>query len=698
MAVSSNSDILYLKGVGPSRAKVLAAELGIRSVHDLLMYFPFRYIDRSARLSIADLTPDTGYAVLTGTLQNLQSVPTGPHRERLTVELSDGTGTVRLVWFAGTRWIRPKLKPNVSFVVMGKPSLFNGHWEMSHPEIELASSAAADVPQSPFLPVYNTTDRMKQNGLSSRALARLTASLVAQVEPEPENLPQSVIDRFQLIPHHQALVAIHYPQSEQQLDQARFRLKFEELFFLQLDCQYARFRRQLHSQGHVFSHVGSFFNRFYREKLPFPLTGAQKRVVREVWSDLRSGHQMNRLLQGDVGSGKTLVALLCMLLAVDNGCQACLMAPTEILATQHYHSFLSLLDGIGLNVQLLVGGLKPSEKKRVKQLLADGRVDILIGTHALIEDDVAFRSLGLVVIDEQHRFGVEQRARLWRKASPPPHVLVMTATPIPRTLAMSLYGDLDCSVIDELPPGRQPVRTLHCTEPDRPRLFHFLKRQIIQGRQVYFVFPLIHESPKVNLRHLEAGLEMIQSYFPRPQFQTSMVHGALSPADKASEMERFKQGKTHIMVATTVIEVGVDVPNATVMVIENADRFGLSQLHQLRGRVGRGGGQSWCILMTDGQLSLSSQQRIQTMCSTSDGFRIAEADLQLRGPGDVQGLQQSGVLDLRIASIVDDEPLLHDICLLVRQILSADPSLQSSPLLAQHILQSKHRLLWSNIS
>jgi ATP-dependent DNA helicase RecG len=479
---------------------------------------------------------------------------------------------------------------------------------------------------------------------------------------------------------------------------ARARLKFEELFFLQLDYQYAHEQRASKSTGRVFSRVGDYFNRFYKEKVPFPLTGAQKRVIREVREDTRSGRQMNRLIQGDVGSGKTLVALMCMLLALDNGCQACLMVPTEILSTQHYYTFLRMLDGLGISIELLTGSLRASAKRKLKQRLADGEVQILIGTHALIEDDVVFKDLGLVVIDEQHRFGVEQRSRLWAKSTVPPHILVMTATPIPRTLAMTLYGDLDSSVIDELPPGRTPVRTYHRLECNRPLVFSFLKKQIDSGRQVYIVYPLIEESEKSDLHDLYDGLEMVQSYFPRPQYQTSMVHGRLTAEEKASEMDRFKRGETHIMVATTVIEVGVDVPNATVMVIENAERFGLSQLHQLRGRVGRGGEQSYCILMTKDNLSYTSQERIRTMCATTDGFQIAEADLRLRGPGDIQGLQQSGALDLHLASIVDDEPIVSATRNVVRDIMNADPTLSKYPLLQQHIESSKNKMLWGKIS
>ena len=634
--------------------------------------------------------------VLRGTVSNMQTVSTGKYRERLTVDFSDGTGSIQLVWFQGTKWVREKLKPDVRYIIMGRPSVFNGQWQMTHPELE--ADTAVENSRQPFLPVYSTTEKMKSSGLGTRAMARLTETLVGCIAGIEENLPQEVIDRYHLLSRRSALIAIHYPESLAQLDAARTRLKFEELFLLQLDYQYAHTARQQHSEGRVFGHVGDIFNRFYNEKLPFPLTGAQKRVIREVREDMRSGHQMNRLLQGDVGSGKTLVALMCMLIALDNGSQACLMAPTEILATQHYNTFLRMLDGMGIGVELLIGSVRPADKKKMKARIASGETRIVIGTHALIEDNVQFADLGLVVIDEQHRFGVEQRSKLWSKSIPAPHVLVMTATPIPRTLAMTVYGDLDCSVIDELPPGRHPVRTYHRTEPRRPHVFHFLKQQIDAGRQVYIVYPLIHESEKPDLRDLEEGLAMVQSYFPRPQYQVSMVHGQLSAEEKAFEMQRFKEGKTHIMVATTVIEVGVDVPNATVMVIENAERFGLSQLHQLRGRVGRGADQAYCILMTKDNLGGISMERIRTMCSTTDGFQIAEADLRLRGPGDMQGLQQSGMLDLKLASIVDDEPLVAATRNTVQDILAADPTLSRFPLLQRHIEHSKNKMLWGKIS
>ena len=692
-------DIAYLKGVGPSRAKVLASEAGIHTLGDLLDYLPFRYVDRSVITTVSSLSEDNSFVVLKGLVNNMQTVATGKYHERLTVDFFDGSGYIQLVWFAGTKWVRERLKPNVEYLVMGHPTLFNGLWQISHPEIE-PYSYVDEGAQHPLMPVYTTTEKMKQNGLGTKAIARLTDTLISQLSQFsiPENLPQAILERFRLMGRQQAMTAIHYPDSREQLDQARTRLKFEELFFLQLDYQYARQQRITRSSGRIFAQVGDHFNRFYKEKIPFPLTGAQKRVIKEMREDMRSGRQMNRLLQGDVGSGKTLVALMCMLLALDNGCQACLMAPTEILASQHYQTFLRMLDGLDIHIELLIGSQKAAEKKRIKRQLAEGGTHILIGTHALIEDDVQFCNLGLVVIDEQHRFGVEQRAKLWNKSLIPPHILVMTATPIPRTLAMTLDGDLDGSVIDELPPGRHPVRTYHRTEPRRPLVFSFLKKQIDAGRQVYFVYPLVHESEKLDLRDLYAGFDMVSSYFPRPDYQVSIVHGQLTAEEKAFEMDRFKRGLTHIMVATTVIEVGVDVPNATVMVIENAERFGLSQLHQLRGRVGRGADQSYCILMTKDTLSYTSQERIRTMCSTTDGFKIAEADLRLRGPGDIQGLQQSGTLDLRVASIVDDEPLVRATRDIVHDLLAEDPTLSRYPLLQRHIAHSKNKMLWGKIS
>ena len=673
----TSTQIVYLKGVGPARADLLAKELQIFTYGDLLEYFPFRYVDRSHQSTIDTLDVDSPYVVLRGKVSDMQTTQTGKFSERLTVNFTDGTGVMELVWFQGIKWVRQSLHPNVEYLVMGKPTLFNGQLQITHPEME-AVSYDEDRANHSFIPIYNSTEKLKSKGLTTKGIARLTEALLQQLQGRiPETLPLDLLQRYRLMGREEALRNIHFPIDNDHLQQALCRMKFEELYLLQLDNQYARLARQHHSDGRVFGVVGDHFNRFYHERLPFELTGAQKRVVKEIRADMKSGRQMNRLLQGDVGSGKTLVALLCMLIALDNGCQACLMAPTEILAEQHYATFCKLLgDDLGIRVALLTGSLKTAQKKKIKQQLAAGEIDLLVGTHALLEDDVRFQQLGFVVIDEQHRFGVQQRSRLWTKNPIPPHVLVMTATPIPRTLAMTLYADLDCSIIDELPPGRHPVKTLHATDSKRIVLFDFMKKEIAKGRQVYVVYPLINESENLELKDLMDGYESISRSFPMPQYQLSIVHGQMPPEAKAYEMDRFKRGETHIMVATTVIEVGVDVPNATVMVIENAERFGLAQLHQLRGRVGRGGEQSFCILMTRNDLSKNARERINTMCATTDGFLIAEADLKLRGPGDMQGLQQSGVLELKLADLVDDEPIVRATRDEVRTLLDSDPDLQ----------------------
>lgn len=605
---------------------------------------------------------------------------------------------MELVWFQGVKWVKDRLKPNVEYQVMGKPSNYGLMVQLVHPDVEPVSY---DAPSHSFMPIYNTTEKLKAKGLNPKGIAKLVDTMLRQVQGMiPENLPFEVVGRYRLVSRERALHDIHFPADSVSQQAASMRLKFEELFFLQLDFQYGRTARQRYSEGRIFAEVGEKFNRFYSEKLPFPLTGAQKRVVREIRNDMRSGRQMNRLLQGDVGSGKTLVALLTMLLAVDNGFQACLMAPTEILASQHYQNFLRMLDGLGLQVALLTGSVKGAQRKKIKEGLLSGEINLLIGTHALIEDEVKFNALGYVVIDEQHRFGVQQRAKLWAKSDVPPHVLVMTATPIPRTLSMTLYGDLDCSVIDELPPGRQPIKTIHATDAKRLVVFDFMKKQIALGRQVYVVYPLINESDSLDLKDLMDGYESISRDFPMPQYQVSIVHGQMDAETKAYEMDRFKRGETHIMVSTTVIEVGVDVPNATVMVIENAERFGLSQLHQLRGRVGRGGGQSYCILMTKEKLSSNARERINTMVATCDGFQIAEADLRLRGPGDIEGIQQSGILNLHIADIVTDEPLVRATRDTVRNLLDADPDLQKpeNRMLRYHIETLKNKPRWGKIS
>ena len=656
-------------------------------------------VDRSHVSTLADFNAEEPYLVFRGHIENLHTVTSG-RSTRLEATFTDGTGAMTLVWFQGLKWIRDSLRNNTLYNVMGKPTLYGSNWQIAHPDIEPATTGG-DQLAHPLLPVYRTTEKAKAKGFSSRGIARLTDTLLQQMTiPLPESLPPHIVQKYHLMDRNNALRNMHYPNTMQTWGQALFREKFEELFFHQLDYQYSRISRRNHSSGRIFSIVGEHFNGFYQNNLPFPLTGAQKRVIKEIREDMRSGRQMNRLLQGDVGSGKTLVALLTMLIALDNGCQACLMAPTEILASQHFASFQKMLKGLDIHVELLVGALKAKQKKEVKQRLANRQIDILIGTHALIEDDVQFAQLGYVVIDEQHRFGVEQRAKLWRKSAVPPHILVMTATPIPRTLAMTLYADLDCSIIDELPPGRHPVITTHGTDAKRILLFNFMRQQIAQGRQVYVVYPLINESENLDLKDIMDGYESLSRSFPQPQYQLSIVHGQMPAEAKAYEMDRFKRGETQIMVSTTVIEVGVDVPNATVMVIENAERFGLSQLHQLRGRVGRGASQSYCILMTKDDLSRNSKQRIQTMCSTTDGFAIAEADLRLRGPGDLQGLQQSGMLNLRVADIVDDEPLVRVTRDEVRSILDADPDLlqPENSALRLHLQQNPSHEQWEKIS
>lgn len=696
MSLDLSTAITYLKGVGPSRAEVLGKELNIHNYNELLYYFPFRYVNRSHLSSIASLNVEEPFVVLRGTIYDMHTVVTNKSKQRLEAVFDDGTGKMVLVWFQGIRWIKESLKENTVYLLMGKPVYFNGQLQMSHPDIEPIGNANTGYP---FLPVYSTTEKSKGKGITSKVIAHMVETLFAQATGQVEEvLPSTVVCRYRLMSRHSALYAMHFPNSTTEMQQARLRMKFEELFFLQLDYQFNRIVRKRHSQGYRFNVVGDYLNVFFREKMPFEMTNAQKRVVHEIWNDMRSGRQMNRLLQGDVGSGKTLVALLTMLLAVDNGYQSCLMAPTEILAVQHYNNFLRMLDGLGLRVALLTGSLKAAEKRQIKHQLKNGGIDLLVGTHALIERDVDFARLGYVVIDEQHRFGVEQRAKLWSKSTMAPHILVMTATPIPRTLAMTLYGDLDCSIIDELPPGRKPIRTTHGTDAKRLQLFEFMRRQIAAGRQVYVVYPLINESEKSDLKDLMDGYESLSRSFPMPQYQLSIVHGQMTAEDKAFEMDRFKQGITHIMVATTVIEVGVDVPNATVMVIENAERFGLSQLHQLRGRVGRGGGDSYCVLMTRDNLSKSARERINTMCQTTDGFRIAEADLKLRGPGDLQGLRQSGLLELKLTDLVDDEPIVRAARDTVEAILENDPDLIGYPLLRRYLAQHGGNQQWGKIS
>ncbi len=677
---------------------MLQRELDIHTYGDLLEYFPYRYVDRSQRSTIRDINIDEPYVVLRGTIHDMHTVGEG-RSMRLTARLRDDTGQIELVWFQGIKWIRESLKPDTEYIVMGKPSVFNGHINIAHPDLERADNETAS--NRKYIPIYSSTEKLKAKGLHTKGIAKLTEQLLRLAEGRiPETLPKSVVAKYRLPDRANAIEVIHYPLNQHDIALSRQRMKFEELFLLQLDYQYAKHDRQMRSNGYMFSVVGEKFNRFYNERLTFELTGAQKRVVKEIRADMKSGHQMNRLLQGDVGSGKTLVALLCMLIAIDNGCQACLMAPTEILANQHYANIKQMLEGLGVGVELLTGSVKTSAKKKIKQRLQAGEIDILIGTHAVIENDVAFRNLGFVVIDEQHRFGVEQRSKLWTKSAQPPHVLVMTATPIPRTLAMTLYGDLDCSIIDELPPGRKAVKTIHCTDAQRLKVFSFIRSEIAKGRQVYIVYPLIEESETMDLKDLMDGYESIVREFPLPQYQISIVHGRMDSEAKDYEMGRFKRGETQIMVSTTVIEVGVDVPNASVMIIENAERFGLSQLHQLRGRVGRGAEQSYCILMTSDKLSNSGRERINIMVQSNDGFRIAEADLKLRGPGDLQGLQQSGILQLKLADIVNDEPIVRAARESVQEILDRDPRLEEldNACLKLYIQKNKRALAWGKIS
>ncbi|MDY5969728.1 MAG: ATP-dependent DNA helicase RecG [Bacteroidales bacterium] len=694
-----DTSIAYLKGVGPKKAEVLEKEADITTFGDMLHYFPMRYVDRSHVSVIATLNLDENYVVLKGYVRNVAVVATG-RAARMSALFSDGTGEMDLVWFQGVKWIKDTLKEGVQYLVMGKPGWFNGRLQMTHPDMEPASQDE-EHPNAPFVPVYPSTERLKAAFLGSKAVERLMVRLLTLGEGKvPENLPARVVEKYRLPGRAEALRMVHFPRNQHEIALSRQRFKFEELFFLQLAYQWAKQQRRLRSQGRVFNTVGERFNRFYGEKLPFELTGAQKRVVKEIRQDMRSGHQMNRLLQGDVGSGKTLVALLCMLIALDNGCQACLMAPTEILATQHYETLTRMLDGMDISVELLTGSLKPAAKKKLKERLKRGEVDILIGTHALTENNVQFKELGFVVIDEQHRFGVKQRSRLWTKSQVSPHVLVMTATPIPRTLAMTLYGDLDSSVIDELPPGRQPITTVHCTEGQRRRVFGFLKQQIAEGRQAYIVYPLIEESEKLDLQNLMKGYDAVRDFFPLPPYHIGILHGRLSAEDKELEMSRFKRGISHILVSTTVIEVGVDVPNATVMMIENAERFGLSQLHQLRGRVGRGGKRSYCILMSKTDLSKTAKERIDAMVRTTDGFQLAETDLKLRGPGDLQGLQQSGMLNLKVADIVEDEHIVRAARDTVAEILADDPFLEDykNAVLRSSLKRKANEPHWEKIS
>lgn len=668
--------IEFLKGVGEKRGAVLRKEFNIQTFNDLLYYFPYRHIDKSHVYHVSDIVNDGGYILLRGKIQNVRIV--GQMRAmRLTALFTDETGSIELVWFNGIRWVQDVLKSRSEFVIFGKPTLFNGHWNITHPELIDPNQQDNSPISLRFQPLYNTSETAKKKSLDSKAVSKLTANLLAQVkEVIPETMPREMVEELHLMSLRDALVNIHYPEDNQKLSQATLRLKFDELFFTQLKLLKLKLINNNRFQGFVFKQVGNYFNTYYKECLPFDLTNAQKRVIKEIRGDVGSGHQMNRLLQGDVGSGKTVIAVFSMLLAKDNGFQACLMAPTEILATQHYEKISKQLEPLGLRVEFLSGSTKTSKRKQLLTDLQNGQVDILIGTHALIEDNVIFNKLGIVVIDEQHRFGVEQRAKLWRKSGAiPPHILVMTATPIPRTLAMTLYGDLDVSVIDELPAGRKPIVTKHFYEKDRLKVFGFMQKQIAEGRQIYVVYPLIQESEALDLLDLQAGYEAIERSFPPPTYSIGVVHGKMKAEEKDFIMNAFKKNQIQILLSTTVIEVGIDVPNATVMVIENAERFGLSQLHQLRGRVGRGGNQSYCLLMSKYELSTEGRKRLNAMVETNDGFEIANFDLQLRGPGDLQGTRQSGMLDFKIADLTKDEKLVAYTRNYAQQILEKDPDL-----------------------
>ncbi|NQX96725.1 MAG: ATP-dependent DNA helicase RecG [Flavobacteriales bacterium] len=686
-----DTKIEFLKGVGPKRAEMLRKELGIATFGQLLVYYPFRYIDKSKVLSISDINSEEIHIQLIGKIVELKTL--GERRgKRLVAILKDETGEIELVWFKGIKWLASSIVIGKEYVAYGKPSRYNNRYNIAHPDLdEVDQSLIAN--KVTLEAVYPTTEILSRMGLTAKGIHKIQQNLIVQLGNKiQETLPISIIEQLKLIDKERAVVNVHAPENEHLLQKARYRLKFEELFYLQMHLLRQKVIKKDTIKGAVFNRVGDCFNQFYNEKLPFELTGTQKKVLKEIRDDVGYGKHMNRLLQGDVGSGKTIVALMSILIAIDNGYQACLMAPTEILANQHYEGITELLKGLGLNVQLLTGSVKVKKRREIHEQLENGELDILIGTHALIEDKVKFQKLGFVVIDEQHRFGVQQRSKLWRKGSPdpktgkivPPHVLVMTATPIPRTLAMTFYGDLDVSVIDELPPGRKEIKTIHRFDSSRLKIFGFMEEEIKKGRQVYIVYPLIKESEKMDYKDLMDGYESIERRFSKPTYQISIVHGQMKAVDKEFEMQRFVKGETQIMVATTVIEVGVNVPNASVMIIESAERFGLSQLHQLRGRVGRGGEQSFCILMTGNKLSADGRLRMDTMVKTNDGFELSEVDLKLRGPGDLQGTQQSGLLNLNIADLVRDAQIVQYARDIALQILEEDPNL---------VLDKNHRLV-----
>ena len=693
--------IEYLKGVGPNRGELLRKELGIYKYQDLVNFFPNRYIDRTRYYKINELQNNIAEVQIIGKIINIKTVEFGRNQKRLVATFVDDTGQMELVWFQGHKWIRESLKLNEMCVIFGKCTSFGNAFNMAHPEIELMSEHEQSL-RSAMQPVYPSTETLTNRGISNRVINKLMQQLFLETQALfTETLPDYLINELKLIPKKAALFNIHFPKSADVLAKAKFRLIFEELFFIQLQLITKNLIRKHKIKGHPFTTVGEYFNDFYQNHLPFQLTNAQKRVIKEIRTDMGSNAQMNRLLQGDVGSGKTIVAFMSMLLALDNGFQACLMAPTEILANQHFVGLSELAETLNINIRILTGSTKIAQRRIIHEELENGTLHILIGTHALLEDKVKFKNLGLAVIDEQHRFGVEQRSKLWKKNVIPPHVLVMTATPIPRTLAMSLYGDLDISVIDELPPGRKPIQTVHRFDSNRLKVWKFLRDEIALGRQIYIVYPLIQESEKMDFKDLMDGYESISRDFPLPQYSISILHGKMKPADKDAEMKRFSEGKTNIMVATTVIEVGVNVPNASVMIIESAERFGLSQLHQLRGRVGRGAEQSYCILMTSHKLSSDSKTRMETMVQTNDGFEIAEVDLKLRGPGDLMGTQQSGVLNLQIADLVRDRDTLALARNYALKLLKEDAGMQKPEHAALRVVfieMTKKKNIWNYIS
>jgi ATP-dependent DNA helicase RecG len=696
-----DQDIKYLKGVGPKRSELLNQELSIFTFRDLLYYFPYKYIDRSRFYKIREIDTTLTFIQIKGKILSFRTEG-HPRKRRLVAEFADDTGVIELVWFKGLNWVVKSYKIDTEYIVFGRPAIYNRRISVPHPEIETVEKQESYV-NTKFQAQYNTTEKLKNNYISSKTIHVLVNNLLIYLDKKiEETLPEYLVKKLNLLSLEKALFNIHFPENNDLLRKATYRLKFEELFFIQMNILKLKNSRRKAFQGFVFSKVGDNLNNFYKQKLDFELTGAQKRVIKEIRKDMGSGKQMNRLLQGDVGSGKTLVALMCMLIALDNGYQACLMAPTEILASQHFDTIISFLEGLDINVKLLTGSTRKSERAVIHEGLQNGDLQILIGTHALLEDPVKFKNLGMVIIDEQHRFGVAQRARLWKKNEQPPHVLVMTATPIPRTLAMTLYGDLDVSIIDEMPPGRKPIRTLHYFDTKRLPMFGFLQKQIQEGRQIFIVYPLIKESEKMDYKDLEDGYESISRAFPPPDYLVVCVHGKMKTQEKEIAMKHFVEGRAHILIATTVVEVGVDIPNASVMVIESAERFGLSQLHQLRGRVGRGADQSYCILMSSHKLTNEAKKRIDIMTRTNDGFEIAEMDLKLRGPGDIEGTQQSGIpFDLKIANLAQDGQLIQFARDIATKILEDDPDLTmpENQILQKELKKmAKGKIDWSVIS